>query len=88
MLTWNLTPASISYLAQLILSLAITSHLLRLWIGRRAGQAAHVGLLTGFFAGFTVYLLLLVLETALLPGDRLEVDAYGNLVIEIGRRRK
>jgi N-methylhydantoinase A len=26
--------------------------------------------------------------TALLPGDRLEVDAFGNLVIEIGRRRK
>jgi N-methylhydantoinase A len=26
--------------------------------------------------------------TVLLPGDRLEVDAYGNLIIEIGRRRQ
>jgi len=26
--------------------------------------------------------------TVVLPGDRLEVDAFGNLVIEVGRRTK
>ncbi len=71
---WYLTPASISYLAQFILALAITSHLLRLTILSARQQVetlTHVVPLTGFFAGFTLYLLLLLLETALLPGDRL-----------------
>lgn len=74
MLEWYLTPASISYLAQFILALAITSHSLRLTIlsaRRRAETLSHIAPLTGFFAGFTLYLLLLFLETALLPGDRL-----------------
>ncbi len=74
MMDWYLTPASISYLAQFILALAITSHLLRLTILSARQQVetlTHVAPLTGFFAGFTLYLLLLLLETALLPGDRL-----------------
>ena len=74
MTAWYLTTASISYLAQFILALAITSHLLRLTLlsaRRRANTLTHVAPLTGFFAGFTFYLLLLFLETVLLPGDRL-----------------
>ena len=74
MMEWYLTPASISYLAQFILALAVTGHSLRLTIQSvraRAHTLTHIAPLTGFFAGFTIYLLLLFLETALLPGDRL-----------------
>ena len=71
--TLYLTPASLSYLAQFVLALIITAYLLYLSLrpASPGGKPAHVALITGFFAGFTIYLLLLFLETALLPGDRL-----------------
>lgn len=87
MLDWYLTTASISYLAQFILALAITSHLLRLMIGsirRRANTLSHVAPLTGFFAGFTLYLLLLFIETVLLPGERLVATYLQIIPLSLG----
>jgi len=87
MTDWYLTAASISYLAQFILALAITSHLLRLTLlsaRRRANTLSHVAPLTGFFAGFTLYLLLLFIETVLLPGERLVATYLQIIPLSLG----
>ncbi len=61
-----LTPASISYLIQFILSLAITGFLIA---RSRADQPRHTGLLAGFVAAIMLLSFLLFLETSLPRGD-------------------
>jgi signal transduction histidine kinase/DNA-binding NarL/FixJ family response regulator len=67
---WYLTPASIGYQTQFILSLAITVYLVRrlLLLKTRNAQTA---LLTGFFVGITLFIGLLFLDAVALPTQRL-----------------
>jgi hypothetical protein len=65
-----LTPASISYLSQFTLSLAISTYLLQRF-RRKESLTLQTGLLTSFFVTVTLFLGLLFLDTALLPTPRL-----------------
>lgn len=75
----QLTPASISYLAQLILSLGITLFLAsRLRRGTR-----QLALLTCFFAGATAFIGLMFLDAALSPYHRLLAVYAQNTVLAL-----
>ncbi|MBN1660914.1 MAG: hypothetical protein JXA93_21135 [Anaerolineae bacterium] len=74
-----LTPASISFLAQFILSLSIT---LFLALHLRGGTIRLV-LLTCFFAGATAFIGLMFLDTALLPFQRLLAVYAENAVLAL-----
>jgi signal transduction histidine kinase len=67
-----LTPASISFLTQFILSLAITVFLVR----RLRNRTPPLILLTGFFAGATAFIGLMFLDAALPPYPRLLWAVY------------
>jgi signal transduction histidine kinase/CheY-like chemotaxis protein len=72
MFTILLTPASIGYLTQFILSLAITSFFVyRALSPQRRGQPVHTVLLTAFFAVTTAFILLLFLDALSPPDQRL-----------------
>ncbi|MCA2001932.1 MAG: diguanylate cyclase [Chloroflexi bacterium] len=74
------TPASISYLTQFILALAITLYLLnRLWSRR----ARSLFLLSAFFASMTALTGLLVLDAALSPFHRLLAAYAENAVLAL-----
>ncbi len=75
----HLTPASISFLTQLILSLAITVFL-ALRLRRGSGQLA---LLTCFFAGATAFIGLMFLDAALSPFHRLLAVYAQNAVLAL-----
>ncbi|MDE3090138.1 MAG: GAF domain-containing protein [Chloroflexota bacterium] len=70
---WYLTPASISYLAQFILTLAIAAYLTqlarRLW--KQKSEWLATALLAGFFAAWTVFGCLAFLDVSLDPSSRL-----------------
>ena len=77
---WYFTPASIGYLTQFILSLAITVYLaqrLRLYNQQRL-QAT---LLTGFFVAVTIFVGLLFLDAVDLPTPRLYIVYLENVVL-------
>lgn len=75
-----LTPASLSYLTQFILALAMT---LFLFNRLRSQRARSLLLLTAFFAPMTVYIGLLVLNAALLPFHRLLTAYTENTVLAL-----
>lgn len=80
--TLYLTPASIGYITQLILSLAITVYL----IGRlrkQENRSTHTVLLTGIFAVSTLFEGLLFLDAALLPAPRLRIVYLENTVLGV-----
>jgi len=80
MLSIYLTPASISYLTQFMLSLAIAIFLaLRL----RKNRGAQLVLLTFFFASVAVFIGLLFLDAALLPYPRLFAVYAQNSVLAL-----
>ena len=70
MLPIYLTPASIGYLTQFILSLSITVYLLQRLILYK-DRSIQTGLLTSFFAVVTLFVGLLFLDAAALPTPRL-----------------
>jgi|GEM_PF-1432444 len=84
--TLYLTPASISYLSQFILSLVITGYLLFLSLrpGLHAKKSPHTVLLASFFACITLLILLLFLETSFLPGDRLFPLFWETVAVALG----
>ncbi len=71
--TWYLTPSSISYLSQFILTLAIAAYLAqlarRLW--KQKSEWLPTALLAGFFAAWTVFGCLAFLDVSLDPSSRL-----------------
>ncbi len=78
-----LTPASISYLTQVILSLAITATLAwRLW-NEPQNRSPQMRLLTGFFAAVTLFIGLLFLDAALSPSPRLFAVYAQNSVLAL-----
>jgi PAS domain S-box-containing protein len=74
-----LTPASISYLTQFILSLAITVFLLR----RLRNRTTQLVLLTAFFAAVTGFIGLMFLDAALWPFPRLLAVYAENTVLAL-----
>lgn len=83
MLSVYLTPASISYLAQFVLSLAITVFLAYRLRKRPQNMAKQLILLTGFFAAVTVFIGLLFLDAALSPFPRLFAVYAQNSVLAL-----
>ncbi len=77
-----LTPASIGYLSQFILSLAISTYLL-LRFRMKESLTVQTGLLTAFFVTVTLFLGLLFLDTALLPTPRLVFVYLENTVLAL-----
>ncbi|HRQ22676.1 MAG TPA: diguanylate cyclase [Anaerolineales bacterium] len=75
-----LTPASISYLTQFILALAITLFLLNRLRSQRTDSLLF---LTAFFAPMTVFIGLLVFNAALLPFHRLLTAYAENTVLAL-----
>ncbi len=82
MLTLYLTPASIGYLAQLILSFSITVYLLQRSIIHK-NYSTQTRLLTSFFAAITLFVCLLFLDAAALPAQRLYFVYLENTVLGI-----
>ncbi|KAF0107826.1 MAG: two component transcriptional regulator LuxR family [Anaerolineaceae bacterium] len=80
--TLYLTPASISYLTQFILSVLITAYLASR-LRRRENRSASAALLAGFFAAVTLFIGLLFLDVTLLPTPRLAVVYLENTVLGI-----
>ena len=80
--TLYLTPASIGYLAQFILSLAITIYLVRRLISHK-NRNTQAELLGGFFAVVTLFAGLLFLDAASLPTPRLYIVYMENTVLGI-----
>jgi PAS domain S-box-containing protein len=74
-----LTPASISYLTQFILSLAITAFLAR----HLRNRNTQLVLLIGFFAGATGFIGLMFLDAALSPFQRLLAVYVENTVLAL-----
>ncbi|MDY6877821.1 MAG: response regulator [Chloroflexota bacterium] len=74
-----LTPASISYLTQFILSLFITLFL----VSRLRNRTTQLLLLTGFFAGVTVFIGLMFLDVSLSPFPRLLAVYAENTVLAL-----
>ena len=66
-----LTPAALSYLSQFILALLIAGYFVARLLPRRADRPAHRMLLTGFLVCIALLTLLLALEAATSPADRL-----------------
>jgi len=69
--TWYLTPAALGYLSQFILALLIAGYFIARLLRPRASRPAHFGLLTGFFVCVALLTLLLALEAATSPSERL-----------------
>ncbi len=80
--TLYLTPASVGYLTQIILSLAITAYFARR-LRRGENRSAQAALLVGFFVFITGFIGLLFLEAALLPAQRLQAVYLENAAIAI-----
>jgi len=78
-----LTPASISYLIQFILSLAVTAFLVYCLWNKPQNKATQLILLTGFFAAITVFIGLLFLDAAFLPFPRLLAVYAQNSVLAL-----
>jgi len=68
---WYLTPAALGYLSQFILALLIAGYFVARLIRRRASRPAHFGLLTDFLTCVALLTLLLTLDAAFSPTDRL-----------------
>ncbi len=70
---WYLTPGSISYLAQFILTLAIAAYLAQLArrLRRQKTEWIATALLAGFFAAWTLFGFLAFLDVSLDPSSRL-----------------
>ena len=66
-----LTPAALSYLSQFILALLIAGYFVARLLPRRADRPAHRMLLTGFLVCIATLTLLLTLEAATSPAERL-----------------
>jgi hypothetical protein len=83
---WYLTPSSISYLAQFILTLAIAAYLAqlvrRLW--KQKTEWLPTALLAGFFAGWTLFSFLAFSEVSLHPGLRLLALYWQSPVVALG----
>jgi DNA-binding NarL/FixJ family response regulator/signal transduction histidine kinase len=77
---WYLTPASIGYLTQLILSLVITLYLIRR-LNIYQPQRTQTLLLTGFFAMVTLFVGLLFLDAVSLPTPRLYIVFLENTAL-------
>ncbi len=69
--TLYLTPAALSYLSQFSLALLIAGYFIARLLMRRADRPTHRVLLTGFFVCVALLTLLLALETATSPAERL-----------------
>ena len=82
MQTFYLTPASIGYLTQFILSLVITLYLIYRF-GRNKTRSTQTLLLTGFFCAITLFIGLLFGDTALLPTLRLYAVYLENTILGI-----
>lgn len=82
MLTLYLTPASIGYLSQLILSFSITVYLLQRSILYK-NYSTRTRLLTSFFTAITLFVGLLFLDAATLPAQRLYFVYLENTVLGI-----
>ncbi|MCX6082102.1 MAG: histidine kinase [Chloroflexi bacterium] len=78
-----LTPASIGYLTQFILSLVITGYLLRGCLQNPKVRSTQTVLLTGVFAVTTLFVGLLFLEAALPPAPRLSIVYLENTVLGV-----
>jgi signal transduction histidine kinase len=78
-----LTPASISYLTQFILSLAIATFLARRLWSKRHDRITQLILPTGLFAAVTVFIGLLFLDAALYPYPRLLAVYAQNSVLAL-----
>ncbi len=79
-----LTPASVSYLNQFLLSLLITAYLAARRFGReRAAVQRQDQLLLLFFACVTIFSLLFFLEASFLPAERFVVVCLENTVLAI-----
>jgi signal transduction histidine kinase len=74
-----LTPASISYLTQCFLSLAVTAFL----VYRLRNRSAQLVLLTGFFVAVTLFIGLLFLDAVLSPFPRLFAVYAQNAVLAL-----
>ncbi|MBN1137377.1 MAG: HAMP domain-containing protein [Anaerolineae bacterium] len=80
-----LTPASISYLTQSILALAITGYFIyRTQAALRTSHWTRTAFLAGFFAAITMFSLLLFLETSLPRGEDLYVLFPQNTIVALG----
>jgi signal transduction histidine kinase/DNA-binding NarL/FixJ family response regulator len=77
-----LTPASIGYLAQFILSLVISLYLIYRF-GRIRNHSTQILLLTGFFCVITLFVGLLFFDAALLPMPRLYIVYLENTILGI-----
>ena len=73
------TPAAIGYLCQFIVAAAITLYLIHRL--RHPPRQMHAFLLAGFFAATALLVLLLFIDVALLPGERLRAVYLENTVI-------
>ena len=71
-----LTPAALGYLSQLILALLITGYFVARLLMRRADRPTHRVLLTGFFVCIALLTLLLALEAATSPSERLYFSCF------------
>jgi HAMP domain-containing protein len=78
--SWYLTPASIGYLTQFILSLAITVYLIR-HLSLYKNRNVQNRLLSGFFAIVTLFVGLLFLDSAFLPTLRLYFVYLENTIL-------
>ncbi len=78
-----LTPASISYMAQFILSFCMTLYLV-MRVFRREQRDSQVLFFTGFLFCITVFSGLLFLDASLLPGPRLLSVYLVNPVLAVG----
>jgi hypothetical protein len=81
--TLFLTPASIGYLTQAVLSLAITAYIARR-LRKPENRIPQTWMLVGLFCSITAFIILLFLEAALLPGPRLAALYLEDAVIAIG----
>ncbi len=80
MQTWYLTPSSIDYLTQFILSLAITVYLTQRLLVHN-NRSTQTILLTGFFSSITLFTALLFLDAVALPTPRLYFVYLENTVL-------
>ena len=80
--TLYLTPASIGYITQLILSLAITVYLAGR-LRKQGNRSPHTILLTGIFAVSTLFEGMLFLDAASLPAPRLRIVYLENTVLGV-----
>ncbi len=79
-----LTPAALSYLSQFILALLIASYFVVSLLMPRASRPAHKVLLTGFFICIALLTLLLTLDAAFSPTDRLYPLFLQTTVLALG----